>query len=436
VHPLTRALHFGGLGLAAGAAAQAVRQAVGGGDGRLVMSEQNVEKLAGTLCRLRGAALKVGQMLSFNDADVLPPAMQAALERVRDGADWMPQEQLHRTLAAELGADWRSRLAEFDETPCAAASIGQVHRALLPDGRAVAIKVQYPGVADSIHSDLWSMKQLVSYTGLVPRGLFLDRVLEVAQKELLQECDYEHEAASTRAFKRLLAPYPEFAVPAVVDALSSQRVLTTEWMAGEPIDKAARRMSPAERDRVGSRLLWLSLVELSRFRFMQTDPNWSNFLYERRTGQLSLIDFGACQSYDPWFADEYLRLVRACADGASRREEILRLSRSLGFLTGEESQQMLDAHVSAAVLVGEPFAEGHQPFDFGRQDISKRITGDVSTMLQHRLTPPREEIYTLHRRLNGCFQLAARVEANIFARDILLDVYNKHSWHVPEAEQA
>jgi len=440
-HAVTRALHIGGLGLglAAGAAASAVRRAVRGEPaGPLLATDANVERLASTLCRLRGAALKVGQMLSFNDADVLPPALRVAMERVRDGADWMPARQLEETLASELGDGWRSQLVDFEEVPVASASIGQVHRATLEDGRRVAIKVQYPGVAESIRSDLWSMKQLIGYTGIIPPGLYLDRVLHVAQRELLQECDYHNEAAATKQFKRLMQGYPEFAVPAVVPGLSSQHVLTTEWMEGVPIDRAAKcPMAAAERDRVGSRLLWLSLTELFSFRFMQTDPNWSNFLYEPRTRQLSLIDFGACQSYDPRFVDEYLRLVMACADGASgkasAREAILHHSLELGFLTGDEKRSMLDAHYNAAVLVGLPFASTNQPYDFGKQDISKRIASDVQTMIKERLTPPREEIYTLHRRLNGCFQLASRVDAKISAREILLAVHAAHQWHGDEA---
>lgn len=442
--PLTRAVHFGGLGLglAAGAAAATVRRAVSQDEaaagGSVAMSEANVERLASTLCRLRGAALKVGQMLSFNDSVVLPPAMQTVMERVRDGADWMPDPQLQRTLRGELGEAWREQLTSFDETPAAAASIGQVHRAVLADGRDVAVKVQYPGVARSIGSDLWSMQQLVTYTGLVPRGVFVDRIIKVAKKELLEECDYTREADNTRRFKRMLAPYPEFAVPAVVPQLSTEHVLTTEWMPGVPLDRAAKDPSvgAAERDRIGSRLLWLSLEELFRFRFMQTDPNWSNFLYEPRSGQISLIDFGACQEYEAPFADGYLRLMRACADGYAERDAILHHSHELGFLTGGENSLMLEAHVNAAVLVGSPFAAAAQPFAFAEQDIAKRIASDVSTMIKHRLTPPREEIYTLHRRLNGCFQLAARVGARIRARDILLEAYETHEWAEPDTEEA
>lgn len=204
------------------------------------------------------------------------------------------------------------------------------------------------------------------------------QVLEVAHTELLQECDYENEALATTRFKHTLSPYPEFTVPAVIPSLSSKRVLTTEWMGGVPVDRAAKEaMSASEIDRVGTRLLWLSLSELFTFRFMQTDPNWSNFLYDRRTGQLSLIDFGACQSYDAHFVDNYLHLVRACAEGKRERDAILHYSHELGFLTGQEKRSMLDAHVSAAAMVGSPFMAAAQPYDFGSQDISKRIAADV-----------------------------------------------------------
>ena len=116
-HPITRAAGGLGLGLSVGAAAASVRRAVSGEGGSAVMSEANVERLASTLCRLRGAAMKVGQMLSFNDAEVLPPELQQVMNRVRDGADYMPMHQLERTLTRELGDGWRDQLASFDNTP-------------------------------------------------------------------------------------------------------------------------------------------------------------------------------------------------------------------------------------------------------------------------------------------------------------------------------
>jgi aarF domain-containing kinase len=135
------------------------------------LSEANTERLAEGLCRMRGAALKVGQMLSIQDESLVPPQLQAVLDRVRDGADVMPRKQLERALVSELGADWESRLAHFEWTPLAAASIGQVHAARLKDGREVVMKVQYPGVAESIHSDVNNLKRLIRFVNVLPRGM-------------------------------------------------------------------------------------------------------------------------------------------------------------------------------------------------------------------------------------------------------------------------
>lgn len=165
--PLARVFGFGTLamGLAAGTVAEGVRRTLGVSDAAagagVVMSEANAERLASTLCRMRGAALKLGQMLSIADDSVVPPVVQEVLERVRQSADIMPKHQLHSALSAAFGPDWRDLVAEFDDTPMAAASIGQVHRAVMHDGRVVAMKVQYPGVARSIDSDLDNAKRVV-----------------------------------------------------------------------------------------------------------------------------------------------------------------------------------------------------------------------------------------------------------------------------------
>jgi aarF domain-containing kinase len=165
-----------------------------GGSGTPVYSsfitQSNAERLANALCRMRGAALKIGQMLSIQDETVLPPQIQSALERVRAGADVMPRRQLEKQLVAQLGRDWASQLSSFDWEPRAAASIGQVHAAVLLDGRQVAMKVQYPGVARSIESDVDNLMRLVSLANILPRGLFVESAVKVAKKELALECDY------------------------------------------------------------------------------------------------------------------------------------------------------------------------------------------------------------------------------------------------------
>lgn len=155
---------------------------------RSSLSDENAERLAESLCRMRGAALKLGQMLSIQDEASLPPSLAKALERVKHAADYMPKRQLENQLVSHLGTEWRSRFLEFDDIPIAAASIGQVHKAKLLDGTPVAVKIQYPGVAESIESDLQNLQTLVNVTNLLPPGLFLDNIIKVASTELTLEC--------------------------------------------------------------------------------------------------------------------------------------------------------------------------------------------------------------------------------------------------------
>ncbi|KAG2693142.1 hypothetical protein I3760_08G083900 [Carya illinoinensis] len=187
--PFTRALGFAGLGagLAWGTVQESARRLVFGTprsqDNQSAvspfLSEQNAQRLALALCRMRGAALKIGQMLSIQDESLVPPPILAALDIVRQGADVMPRSQLNQVLDAELGLDWSSKLTSFDYEPIAAASIGQVHRAVTKDGMQVAMKIQYPGVADSIESDIENVRLLLDYTNLIPEGLYLDRAMKV-----------------------------------------------------------------------------------------------------------------------------------------------------------------------------------------------------------------------------------------------------------------
>lgn len=431
--PFTRALGFAGLGagLAWGTVQESAKRLVFGTPSSQdkqsayspFLSDKNAERLALALCRMRGAALKIGQMLSIQDESLVPAPILAALDIVRQGADVMPKSQLNQVLDAELGADWSTKLTSFDYEPIAAASIGQVHKAT-KDGMEVAMKIQYPGVADSIESDIENVKLLLDYTNLIPKGLFLDRAIKVAKVELSRECDYELEAANQKQFRSLLSDAEGFYVPLVVDDLSCKRVLSTEFVSGIPIDKVAS-LNQETRNYVGRKLLELTLMELFVFRFMQTDPNWSNFLYDEATNTINLIDFGAARDYPKRFVDDYLRMVVACANG--ERDVVIEMSKRLGFLTGEESEAMLDAHVQAGFIVGLPFSNPGG-YDFRSSNITHSMSSLGATMLRHRLTPPPDEVYSLHRKLSGAFLACIKLGAVVPCRELLLEVYKDYQF--------
>ena len=380
------------------------------------LTESNATRLAEGLCRMRGASLKLGQMLSLVDETVLPPPIVQALARVREQADIMPRYQLEQVLVEDLGADWRSHFAEFSDEPLAAASIGQVHRAVLHDGRAVAVKVQYPGVAESIESDILNLERLVTMANVLPKGLYVDSIIEVAREELGEEVDYRLEAEKQLRFRSLMNLEGDFIVPDVVQELSTRRVLTTELVPGVPLDQCTE-LPQATRNHIGRLLLKLTLEELFAFQFMQSDPNTSNFLYDAPTGRMAVIDFGAAQSYSRDFMREYLTLVWAAAENDV--DTLQDVSVDMGFLTGDETDAMMKAHAQAGLVVGEPFRTD-APFDFKGSGIVQRISAHGDTFATQRLTPPPKETYSLHRRLSGCYMTCIRLGAVFPCRDLLV----------------
>lgn len=389
----------------------------------------NADQVAATLCRMRGAALKLGQMLSIQDSSLLPPALHRALAQVRQGSTAMPTHQLHQQLSNQLGPNWRDFFLEFDERPTAAASIGQVHKAVTCDGQAVVVKVQFPGVAQSITSDLQNLGMLVKWSNLAPKGLFLDNIIRVGQAELSVECDYERELANQQKIKQLVEQddflkRENFVVPDVFPELSTAQILTSQFMKGGTIDKVSD-LSPGERNRIGRAILYLTMQELFVWRFMQTDPNWGNFLYDTGTRQTALIDFGATRDYSKEFVDGYIRIVWAAAN--RDEETLMAQSHRMGFLTGEENDEMKRAHLLSGFTVGEPFQQ-HAPFDFKASRISSRMGEHTSVFLQHRLTAPPTEVYTLHRKLAGAYMLCIQLGAVVSCRDLLENIVLRHSF--------
>ncbi|XP_038623170.1 atypical kinase COQ8B, mitochondrial isoform X2 [Tachyglossus aculeatus] len=435
---LSRLANFGGLavGLGLGALAEVAKKGLSGRQppaagsllsGSAFLSEANAERIVETLCTVRGAALKIGQMLSIQDNSFISPQLQRIFERVRQSADFMPPWQMARVLEEELGPDWRAKVAEFEEVPFAAASIGQVHQGVLRDGTEVALKIQYPGVAQSIQSDVDNLLAILKMSMALPEGLFADQSLRVLQRELAWECDYLREAACARNFRQLLAGDPFFHVPEVIEELSTGRVLAMELVGGVPLDQC-QGLDQDVRNEICSHLLRLCLRELFEFRFMQTDPNWANFLYDAKRHQVALLDFGASRTFGTEFTDHYIEVVKAAVDGD--RERVLQKSRDLKFLTGFETKAFAEAHVEAVMILGEAFA-APGPFNFGEQETTRRIQALVPVMLRHRLCPPPEETYSLHRKLAGTFLACSRLHAAIPCRDLFQSVYQSYWAHHP-----
>ena len=386
-----------GAGLAFGTVAEASRRAVGirsgansgaSTDGSLVLTEANASRIVATLCRVRGAALKLGQILSIQDGAVIGPELQAIFDRVRESADFMPRWQLEQVMKGDLGPNWKDNFGSFSMKPFAAASIGQVHRAILRDGTEVAVKVQYPGVAKSIDSDIRNLMTLMKVLAFLPEGLFVDKIASHMAVELAQECDYKREAMCGERMKELLAPDQVFHVPTVYHDLTSENVLTTEYIRGLTIDQSTS-LSQNTRNLIASAVLRLCFTELFIHRYMQTDPNWANFLFNPTTQQLGLLDFGATREYRPGFVNTYFKII----DGAAKkdRQAVLEYSREVGFLTGFESKAMNEAHVESVMLLARPFHE-NKNFNFGKQTITSEIQALSGVMLRERLCPPPPEV--------------------------------------------
>jgi predicted unusual protein kinase regulating ubiquinone biosynthesis (AarF/ABC1/UbiB family) len=383
------------------------------------LSEEAAQRVVDALSELRGPAIKLGQFASLQ-SDLLPSPLMDLLTRLRDQADAMPRAQVEGVLRRELGADWSGRFAEFDFEPLAAASIGQVHAAVARDGRDLAVKIQYPGVEQAIDSDVDALGRLLRTLGLFSAGEELEQLLPEMKRELHREADYRREAESTERYRALLGVHPDLEVPVVHRDLSTRRVLVTGRVRGVPIeDLRSVEHSAERRDRFGRALLQLALRELLELRYLQTDPNFANYVYQPKSERVALLDFGSVRRLSRRFIEAYARLMRASVEGRGGR--IVRSATGLGLLGADASAELRGGFVELCHMAAEPLRHAGA-YDFGVSDLPARVRSASRAAYAGRLPALPIEVLLLHRKLAGTFLLLQHIGARVDARALWLEL--------------
>jgi predicted unusual protein kinase regulating ubiquinone biosynthesis (AarF/ABC1/UbiB family) len=279
------------------------------------LQARTAEQLFTVLGELKGGAMKLGQALSVFEA-ALPEESAApyreALTRLQEAAPPMAPSTVHHVLDEQFGRLWTQRFRHFDETPAAAASIGQVHRAIWADGREVAVKLQYPGAGPALMADLTQLSRLAWLFARMSPGLEVKPLLAELKERVLEELDYTLEAQSQRDFAAAYADDPEIAIPRVV--ASAPKAIVTEWLDGTPLSRIIAGGTPDERDRAGSLLALLHYSAPTRAGLLHADPHPGNFRM-LADGRLGVVDFGAVARLPDGSPEPLGRLTRLALDG-------------------------------------------------------------------------------------------------------------------------
>ncbi|HRX62380.1 MAG TPA: AarF/ABC1/UbiB kinase family protein [Candidatus Competibacter sp.] len=402
---------------------------------RRMLTEQ-ARLLVDELGRLKGSVMKIGQLLAlYGDYFLLPPEVVEVLRTLQSDSPPLAWSALEPVLRTELGEE---RLAELEIMPesLAAASLGQVHRARRKrDGRELCIKIQYPGIAEAVDSDLNTVGTMLMFSRMLPAGFNLQELLAEVRGMLRQEVDYRQELASVQRFRELLAGDDRYRIPEPFPEYSTQRVLTLSYEPGLPVESMEiQALDLSRRNRLGEAALDLFLREFFEWGLVQTDPHFGNYRVQLDPitckDRLVLLDFGAVRHFSDAFLQAYYEMVR----GAfwKDRERLRRAAVDLNFLPASASASAADHLAEMCYLIVEPFeapgTEGRNSdwrnergeYRWGASDLPKRVAqaaSQASLSISFRV-PPKEFLF-LHRKLGGVFVLLAELNAELDAHPLL-----------------
>jgi len=413
---------FGGMALKLGAnLAKSAINDIGRGQApsirSMLLSTKNFEDITSSLAHMRGAAMKLGQLMSMDDSDLLPPDFVAILARLRASGYAMPSKQLRWVMNENWGSGWLKKFRNFDVRPFAAASIGQVHRGILLDGRKVAIKIQFPNIKKSIKSDVNNLRLMAHASGMVPKNLDFEYYLGVCQAQLISETDYLREAKYMQTFAHLAQSEACIAVPNVVVDFSTPEILTMSFEEGCEFD-SIEHFAPIDREHIAYLLVTWTIREIFEFQLVQTDPNFANFRYDTDARQLKLLDFGATVILPHSVLETYQELLQHILNN-DKDGVITALAKEK--LIPDELPDRISNLLDKALAIG--LSELHEKDFFSFTNSKVFEVFNMETMQEFaRLVPPSlvpAELLLVQRKLLGLVFLLRKLAVNLPLKQIL-----------------
>ena len=392
-----------------------------GGDSKQISAQlmaKSAEQLFEVLGELKGGAMKFGQALSVFEAaipDEYAAPFRESLVKLQSAAPPMPPADVHRVLAEQFGRGWRARFQEFDETPAAAASIGQVHRAVWRDGRDVAVKVQYPGAEEALRSDLRQLSRMSRVMQPLMPGLEIKPLVTELRDRMEEELDYRDEAENQRIFAAAFEGDEHVKVPRVV--ASAPKAMVSEWVTGRKLSDVITRGDQTERDAVAALLAEFLYSSPTRVGLLHADPHPGNFQV-LDDGRLMVVDFGAVARLPDGLPRPLSIMVRLALE--NRSDDLLELLRNEGFV---RAGSKLGAREAEAYL--SPFTDPlrEENFRFNRrwlQSQAERV-GDLrspqfNTGLELNLPP---QYLLIHRVTMGTLAVLCQLDVDVPLRGIV-----------------